>query len=406
MKNVLIFSNCAASGSESNGRMHMTQFQKYLDGNHLHNFYVRGNPDLENIKYLNISYKDALLSKLTFGIKKPSLNSNAIKSGVNASESISSKSANPFYHWARNKCFSNNRSIFKTLCEYVLKNKIEALVIWGSNVPFLYELIRKISNKTGIKYITITCEDYPLKKYCYLKKHNVFFNFFQRQLRKQCIKCYKGSSKNIYCNIELKNLYEKETETTNGEVIYLGSSLKRFEEEKTKKVKNVLYGGNLYDDRLKSIIDVAEVLNKRNIALNIYGKTSEENIKLLKEHTNINYFGVVPFSELVKHFLENDALLHVEGFSKEYINDCRFAFSTKISDYIVTGKKIIAYGPKEISGINFLLKEWMQVVATNKNDLDLVIDYIESDDYVSSDVYKEFKTELVSEKVFKIMESL
>lgn len=404
MKNVLIFSNCAASETESNGRIHMTHFEKFLEKDCLHNFYIRGNPDYKNISYANISYKDAFLSKITFGIKKPSINTNTAECGVNVGSSFSEKSSNPFYHFARNWCYSNNRTIFDCLCEYVKINNINFMVIWGSNVPFLYQLIRKVSKKTGIKYITITCEDYPLKKYCYFKKKNIFFYFFQKQLKNECIKCYKNSAANIYCNEDLKEIYEKNIGLDNGEVIYLGSSLPHFIINKDKKIKSVLYGGSLNNDRVNSIIDVAEIFKKRDIILNIYGKTDNTNIERFSKFENIRYHGVVSFKELIEHYYENDALLHVEGFSENYINDCRYAFSTKISDYLVSGKKMIVYGPKDISGIKFLYSRCKEIVAITKSELFDVIDYLESDSFFSNDLYKEFETCYVSKKIMKIIE--
>ena len=62
-------------------------------------------------------------------------------------------------------------------------------------------------------------------------------------------------------------------------------------------------------------------------------------------------------------------MLHLEGFDKDYIKDCKYAFSTKISDYCALGVPFFTYGPKEISGVNFLYNHIPSYVAINKNEL-------------------------------------
>ena len=64
-----------------------------------------------------------------------------------------------------------------------------------------------------------------------------------------------------------------------------------------------------------------------------------------------------------------DDLLHIEGFSENYFKDCRFAFSTKISDYLMVGKPFILYGPTEISGEKFYSKLQTHWCITSKEEL-------------------------------------
>lgn len=397
MKNYLIFSNCAASNTESNGRIHMTHLDKLLKENKIHNFYIKGNPDVENIEYINVPYKEAFLSKITLGLRKIKLFNNKV--AVNSVQNqISSKSKKPFFHWARNFCYSRNRSIYKKIKNYIIFNNIDAFILWGNNVPFLYEYVYKLSKKLNVPIITITCEDYPLKNYNYMTfRKNLFFSIVQQKLKKYCQKVYSISKLNIFTNEELLNLYSSKTLCNNNHVIYFGSSLLP-SKNSDNKIENIFYGGNLYEDRLDSLLKLADEIKKKSSAvINIYGNLDPVLAQKISSKTNVKYHGYVSYETLIEHMYNSDCLLHIEGFSKKYINDCRYAFSTKISDYLMLQKPVIVYGSEEISGIKFCVKNIEK--NTIISDADFVkLDYIFQTTKLDFNPTNLFSLEAVSEK--------
>lgn len=369
MKRVLLISNCAISKSESNGRISSFTI-KSENPNTLYNFYLRGCPDFDGCKYFTISPKKAILSKISFGIMKS--NFSIPKNDENILLSLNPKSSKPFYHLLRSFAYIRNFSILRRLTKFVKSADIDTIYLWGSNVPFLYYYAWKLQKKCGVQLITYTSEDYPLKSYNFINNKHSFLAFLLRKsLRKQCSKVYKRSKKNIYSTNELKELYENELNISSGIVEYLKSELERvYFDKKVKDIKNILYAGNLYNDRVKSLCDVAEYLKKyEDITINVYGNGSSECIEQLKQYKNIHYGGVVPFNDLIDKIYTSDLLLHVEGFSDEYMKDCRYAFSTKIADYFVTGIPFFVYGPKEISGIKFCYNLIGEFVACDKKEL-------------------------------------
>lgn len=376
MENLLIISNCAISKSESNGRISAFSVKKY-NPNKLSNFYLRGIPDYDSCDYLTISPKKALISKLTFGLVKAKLVKPQLESAVNIS--LNPKSKKPFYHVLRSFAFIRNRSLVKQLSFYIKKENINKIMLWGCNVPFIYYLAWKLSKKCNIELVTFTGEDYPLKEYNYInQKRSLNFNIFQKSLRKHCEIAYKMSSENIYATEDLKVLYEEKIGLKNGGVSYFKSSLKKAEKvNKNYSIKNVLYGGNLYDDRAKSLFEVAQYLEKfPDVKINVYGSASEGILKQIKTFKNINYCGKVSYEEIVNKIYDSDMLLHVEGFSSYFIKDCKYAFSTKIADYFMTNLPFFVYGSEEVSGVNFCKKVIPDFVAVSKaelNKLDFII---------------------------------
>ena len=369
MSNILIISNCAISNSESNGRISAFSIAKYKPTK-VHNFYLKGIPDYIDCDYITVSPKRAFISRCFFGIVKTKF----FKPSNFDSQSVSlnPKSRKPFYHLIRSFAYLKNRSIINALCKYVKQEEIDTVCLWGSNVPFLYRYAWKIQKKCNIKLATFTAEDYPLKDYNFINGRKSFlFNIFKKSLRKHCEIAYKLSFDNVYSTEDLKLYYEQKLGIKGGVVSYFKSSLAKCETiDEKRKIKRIVYGGNLYDDRAKSLLEIASYLEKfKDVFIDLYGNASSSIIEEIKKHNNIHYKGIVPYENLVQELYNSDLLIHIEGFSEFYIKDCKFSFSTKISDYFAIGKPFFVFGPKEISGVKFVYNLLPDFVATNKEEL-------------------------------------
>lgn len=368
---MLIISNNSISNSESNGRIHMDTVFKTVPNN-LHNFYLRGNPDLDNVGYISISVKQALLSKIIFGLYKERFIKPDINDKTSFNKPANNKSKYALFHLLRNYCYSNNRYIIKHLSKYISDNHIDTIFIWGCNVPFLYQYGYKLAKLNNIKLITFTGEDYPLKDYNYLSnKPSIFFKCFRNILKKEATKAYRIASNNYYATEDLKDLYESNMDIKGGEVMMFTSREKPLPPlDPNKPVKRLLYGGKLNIDRTKSLLDIAKYIEKYpDVYIDVYGSASTECINMLKEQPNVYYKGVVSYYDLRQEIINSDLLLYVEGFSKEYIRDCRYGFSTKIADYIAFDRPFFAYGPIELSGIKWLTNKCFDFVALQTDEI-------------------------------------
>lgn len=407
MKKILILSNCAASNFESNGRIHLLHYLDYLRNNCLFNFYLTGSPDVENINYLHFSNKDAFKTKI-FHSKKSflrtffGLGSEAVDSGKR------SKLRKPFFHWARNICYSKNKLFIEKLSSFIKENHIESIIVWGSNVPFLYEYAYKLSIDNQIELFTFTGEDYPLKKYNYLcKTPSLFFRSFQKSLFKNAKLAYAQAKKNVFASEDLLQEYTEKYKCLNASVVNFSSEL---EEEKslTKPIKKIVYAGNLYCDRANAIIEIANhIRNKENISIDVYGNGDKKTIKKLCKCSNVNYCKTIPYSELISILKNADLLLHVEGFSDYYKKDCKFAFSTKISDYFMLNRPFFVYGPKEISGVKFALNINPDFVAVCSIELSKLDDILSGKKQYKIDYKKiteTFSAKNNSKKMYNIIE--
>ena len=66
-------------------------------------------------------------------------------------------------------------------------------------------------------------------------------------------------------------------------------------------------------------------------------------------------------------------MVHVEGFSPQAIFSAGMSFSTKIIDYMLVGKPILAFGPKEVTSIQVLKNHQVALAAISQDELDEIM---------------------------------
>lgn len=133
----------------------------------------------------------------------------------------------------------------------------------------------------------------------------------------------------------------------------------------------ISYFGNLGVGRADSLIQVADVLYDidRDLVINIYGNATNANKEKFEQHANIRYHGFVPPQSLQNILEGSDILIHVESFDKEIFSKLRYAFSTKLAQYLCAGRPLLCYAPKDCASAEYLKQENGAVVATNVSEL-------------------------------------
>ena len=370
-KKVLIISNCSVSSIESNGRILSLLFTGYVD-ELLSNYCIGGATDKNSVCYLKMNDKRNIKSLLSFGYIKPDTSRYVFDVVAPSSGSIKKKKA--IHYFIRNILYMINFHIARYMVRYIKENNIESIFLFGADSPFLYRLSRILSKKCNIPLEIYTCEDYPLKDYNYIEsgKHNknIFFKLLMRSLKKQTRKAYWIASKSTFNSELLCEDYKKAFRISNPGVRYLPSILEKVE-YKVRDIRHIVYGGNLYTDRVNSLLDISKILLdvNKDVAIDIYGKASDEDTIRLKNNPNIHYYGVVEYSKMIDIYKNADMLLHVDGFSDYSIKDYKHAFSTKISDCYMLGIPFFIYAPIDIASTQYAYKMNKEYTAKSIEEL-------------------------------------
>lgn len=371
-KKILVISNKGLSNNESNGRILSLLLHNY-DNKNKHNYCLGGCLDIKDVHYIKMSDKKNIKSLCSFGIIKPELGGDVATIG-NGNNSTSIKHKKAFHYYVRNILYTINFHITRYLKKYIVENDIDVIFLFGSDAPYLYRLARKLSIKTNKELIIYTCEDYPLKEYNYIsrgKDKNIFYKMLHHSLYKETKKAYKVASKSFFNSEPLKEAYTSTFDIKNASVKYLPSLLSPID-YKPRPIKNIVYGGNLYQDRVISLLDILEVLSKidPSVKVNLYGHIDDSDLSLLDRYNNVKYNGIVRYDELIEIYKNADMLLHMEGFSDYSILNYKYAFSTKISDCYMLGIPFFMYSPVEIASTKYGLEVNPKYVAISKEELD------------------------------------
>lgn len=135
------------------------------------------------------------------------------------------------------------------------------------------------------------------------------------------------------------------------------------------------YTGNIGSERYVALAKIGQALDTlrdtQKATLRIYSPTAmtpkmEQTLTAAK---SIRLMGAVSPQEVAKIQRQSDFLVHVESFSHKAIFETKMSLSTKIIDYLCTGKPVFAVGPQEVNSIYFLKDNGLAITATKEAEI-------------------------------------
>lgn len=175
-------------------------------------------------------------------------------------------------------------------------------------------------------------------------------------------------------------------------VMTKGIDFEPFESYQVGKPIKMVYTGKMIIGRWKSLAAIADAFENINcdgikIMLDIYttdSLTDEQNRLLNRNGCSVK--GALTLDQVKAVQKEADILVFVESLEKKFRNTARLSFSTKITDYLRSGKCIFAIGDKDIAPIDYFRRYDSAVTATSYEQIsekvtelvntpDLVLEY-------------------------------
>lgn len=146
----------------------------------------------------------------------------------------------------------------------------------------------------------------------------------------------------------------------------------------------MLYTGNLLIGRFDTILSVSDALQKINadgvkIELDVYTGSyiAPEDLARLSEYVHMR--GVVSQQEVLQLQKQADVLLFAESMTGEHSQIARLSFSTKLTDYLYSGKCILAAGAADVAPMEYLRKEQAALCVSSEEELVSVLTRIAED---------------------------
>lgn len=146
--------------------------------------------------------------------------------------------------------------------------------------------------------------------------------------------------------------------------------------EHNKPIK-LLYTGNLSCGRADSLVALSRAINKVNngelkFKLEIYSNTpiTDKEKSELDFHEGCSMNPPISFNEVVKKQSEADILVHVEGFKWKDRLTVHQSFSTKIVDYLMRRKCIMAIGKDDCASISYFIDNDAGLVCQSEEEIE------------------------------------
>ncbi len=264
----------------------------------------------------------------------------------------------------------------KILNEFIKSVNPNVIYLPIYSSPYMCDVQSYLIDKIGVKVVGHISDDVYAKttsKSCLAKAYN---NKIRKKVKALIEKCE-------YLEVFAENMKREYQKIFNIPCFLIGKGVKpeqvkdiNYDISNDKEISFV-YTGNVGTGRYEILSKIGSALDKEmpNAKLKIYSATplTEEMKKSFSICKSIRFMGAVSSAEVLKIQKEADFLVHVESFSNEGISSAKMSFSTKIIDYMLSGKPIFAVGPKEVNSIQVLKNHNLAIVVESESDLQTIL---------------------------------
>ena len=225
---------------------------------------------------------------------------------------------------------------------------------------------------------------------------NLFALLHRYLIRKFVFKLIEHSSKVFVISPKMKVEYDKllgiKTEILTKPITI--KDVKPLSQNTEKNEIRMLYCGNLLYGRDEVLLKLIEALNRyeysRNVHLDIYTHTNLSSKKRRRFNTRHSAIHPVVSREVLIDLIDSsDVLVFPESSKPRHRRTTRLSFSTKLTDYLGSGKLIFAIGSENVASMDYLIKNNAAIFANdNVNSIYKVCVEIVSgnryDEYINS----------------------
>jgi hypothetical protein len=271
-----------------------------------------------------------------------------------------------------------------TLESFLKENNPDIIVTFGYTLPEL-NLAYRISKKYKIPLIMYFTDDYINSTY----KNDFFLNIlFQSYFNKLFLKSIKFSKIRITVSDKMNHEYKKRYKF-DFFCFSDGINLKNFSHlvkynRKFDKIYFSYYGG-FTPDRISTFLLFAKSIYEFNLAkgfkiffLKIYTFPSDKikYISFFESYQEIIFKDFIEFKFISDFQKKSDILLHVESFDKKIsVSMTKFSISTKIFQYVASGRPIFSLAPSNLASIEFLRFHDLSIIC-NKNSINDILFFL------------------------------
>ena len=375
-RKVLVVSNNSFSKTTNNGKTLESIFYSFEKHNISQVYFTdRISPDFDYCdNYFKISDSEVLkgIFKGT-GIVGRIMGKQLFTAGINPSNEIIDDLANfstkkSFLRFCRDILWATNTWKNAALNNWSLQQKPDFIFFVTGASDFSHKVALYLSELLKVPLVSYFTDDYLI----YPLKRNLF-DFIQRYRMK---KFYQATVERSSLCFAISDLMSEEYTSYFRKTFYpimnAVDNKKYLKKESGQNEIVINYFGSIHTNRWKMIVRLANILKlpeRKNLILNVYVTTKPgNNILRFFSDTGVNYKGGVTGDELNRTLMQSDILLHVESDDIYSKSLTRLSVSTKLPEYLISGRPVLGFGPRDVASMKLLIQNNIGVVISPSDD--------------------------------------
>lgn len=256
----------------------------------------------------------------------------------------------------------------KALTEWVRSFSPDLVFFAAGDYIFPYRIACRLCEELNIPLIFWCCDDYYLDQ----TKNRGLLGKCHFALR------WKWARRAADCAASMIVISDK-MKTDYSRVFNLPIYVQRISAEKNRESRDpekrsgICYAGNLGLQRHVSLLELGKALKAANIPgleyIDVYSAERREHIlNCLTEENGIRFHGAVSPERVSEILGSAKYLLFVESFEDGVRARVRYSLSTKLAESLNSGACILAYGPPDISSVEYLCGGEAAYIVSDPND--------------------------------------
>lgn len=376
----LIISHNPFSSTSNNGKTLEAIFKDYKSGNLHQLFFSDMTPDLlysEN--YFRLTDKDVI--KNTF-FRSKSFYTDSFNKKTKKDSNLKSKKINSFESikrapFIRDLLWTCGRWKTKELFNWIEKINIDYVFYVGGPYQFSHIISSFIAEKLDKPLVLYLTDDYLLNP--------INRNWIDVVNKKRMEKFYEKTINQAVLCFAIGDSMAEAYQSHYNKPFHAIMNMVEIEEPlpypESKSIA-ISYFGGLHLDRWKEIVKLGKVLsiirkenlNNLEIELNVYAKDCSNEIQSVFKENNVIYKGFIDSNNLRNEFYKSDILLHVESNNLYYRSLTKLSVSTKIPEYLSTGRCVLGFGPEEVASMRLLIDNNVGVFISSDLEEHVIVD--------------------------------
>lgn len=385
---VLVISHNAFSNTLNNGKTFSSIFSNWPKEKIAQLFFQN---DVPNFSVCNNFFKitdDSILrnkkEKIGELVKENHINTNNLIQGSKNSRIITFIKHNkwPVFNLLRDILWSLNKWDNQNLHDWLDDFSPDVIFFVGGENTFSYKIANQIASKFSIPIYLYYTDDYITPVYSL----DIFWWINWLRLKGTLKKTLRHVNKIFVIGDDMGSEYSNKLRKTCITIMnavdvekYLSARNSTLEGKNEQTAIKLAYFGGLHLNRWKSLRKIGnacEHISKVEgvkINLSIYTNQLPSNriFKFLENGSSIRYMGSVKENKIIDEMQKYDVLVHVESFDRKMKQKTRLSISTKIPEYLASGKTILAMGPADISSIRYLKRLSLCYVIPSRKDINV-----------------------------------